>query len=71
MFPPPARRIVALQGNRTGYVIIDQRTGRVDQYDSYGQATAPGRIDLYDTKSNPTGYGTMTAFSGNGNGTKR
>ena len=43
----------------------------MDQYDSYGQATAPGRIDLYDTKSNPTGYGTMTAFSGNGNGTKR
>jgi hypothetical protein len=65
------------RGNRSGYFVIDTKTGRVDRYDTksnhlgYGQATTSGRIDLYDTKSNRTGYGTVTPFRSNGNGSKR
>jgi hypothetical protein len=33
------------RGNRTGYAIVDQRTGRVDFFDRYSNRAGYGRID--------------------------
>jgi hypothetical protein len=57
--------------NRTGGVILDERTGRVDLYDresnrvGYGQVDrTTGRLDLYDLEGKRVGSGTMTPRGG-------
>ena len=51
------------KSNRTGYGIVDEKTGRVDLYDpksnrtGYGTIDKSGRIDFFDTKGNRTGSG--------------
>ena len=59
------------KSNRTGGVIVDERTGRVDVYDrdanrlGYGQVDrTTGRVDFYDVRGNRVGSGTLTP-SGN------
>ena len=59
------------KSNRTGGVILDERTGRVDVYDrdanrlGYGQVDrTTGRLDLYDLKGNRVGGGTITPGGG-------
>jgi len=59
-------------GRRTGYVTIDPRSGRIEQFDTrsnrlgHGQASPSGRVDLFDKNSNRTGYGTITSPGRNG-----
>lgn len=55
------------KSNRTGGVILDQRTGRVDVYDrdanrvGYGQVDrATGRVDFYDVRGTRVGSGSIT-----------
>jgi len=55
------------KSNRTGGVIVDERTGRVDVYDrdanrlGYGQVDrSTGRVDFYDVRGNRVGSGTIT-----------
>jgi len=57
--------------NRTGGVIVDERTGRVDVYDrdanrlGYGQLDrATGRVDLFDVHGKRVGSVTLAPTSG-------
>lgn len=57
------------KSNRTGYLLVDPKTGRIDTFDTksnrtgYGQVTPSGRVDFYDTKSNRTGHGQISPGS--------
>jgi hypothetical protein len=48
---------------------VDEKTGRVDLYDTksnrtgYGMIDKDGRIDFFDTKGNRTGSGQVTPGS--------
>src|SRR5262245_205662 len=55
------------KSDRTGGVIVNERTGRVDVYDrdanrlGHGQLDrATGRVDLFDVHGNRVGSGTIT-----------
>lgn len=59
------------KSNRTGGVIVDERTGRVDVYDrdanrlGYGQVDrTTGRVDFYDVRGNRIGSGTLNPPGG-------
>jgi len=59
------------KANRSGGVIIDERTGRVDVYDrdanrlGYGQVDrTTGRVDFYDVRGNRVGSGRLTPSGG-------
>jgi hypothetical protein len=59
------------KSNRTGGVIIDERTGRVDVYDrdsnrlGYGQLDrTTGRVDFYDVRGNRVGSATLDPKGG-------
>jgi hypothetical protein len=58
------------RSNRTGYILVDPKSGRIDTYDpksnrtGSGYITPSGRVDLYDTKSNRTGYGRVSPAPG-------
>ncbi len=59
------------KSTRTGGVIVDERTGRVDVYDrdanrlGYGQVDrTTGRVDFYDVRGNRVGSGTLTPKGG-------
>jgi hypothetical protein len=53
----------------TGSALIDERSGRVDLYDTksnrtgYGTIDKNGRIDLFDTEGNRTGSGQVAPGS--------
>jgi len=57
-------------GRRSGYLVIDGRTGRIDQFDArsnrlgYGTVTTPGRIDTFTNRGERTGN--VSTFPGNG-----
>lgn len=55
------------KANRTGGVIVDERTGRVDVYDrdanriGYGQLNrAQNRVDFFDVRGNRVGSATLS-----------
>lgn len=63
---------------RTGYVIVDPKSGRVDTYDARSNRTGWGRVDeqtgtldLYDLKGNRTGTGRVGRAPTPGRGGER
>jgi hypothetical protein len=60
------------KGNRTGYATIDDRTGRVDRFDTHGRREGGygiidqrnGRVDVFDSKGQRKGYGTTQGSRG-------
>jgi hypothetical protein len=53
--------------NRTGYAIVNPKTGRVDTYDKYSNRTGYGRlstdgrtVDFYDQEGNRLGRGEVS-----------
>jgi hypothetical protein len=52
-----------------GYIIVNGRTGRVDQYDANANRTGygtinGGRVDTFDRNGNRSGYLSITGPSG-------
>jgi len=53
-------------GRRSGYIVIDGRTGRIEQFDvksnrlGHGQTSPSGRIDTFTPNGTRTGSGTLS-----------
>jgi hypothetical protein len=54
--------------NRTGYAIVDDKSGWIELYDKasnrigYGRISPGGRVDLFDSRSNRLGSGTVNSL---------